>query len=74
MTAAPRDELDTRRSWLVDHIGRLAGLLLGLVVVAFVVLLALAGYPPAISLLVVVVASVAIVAIGAQLRGGAGHS
>jgi fucose permease len=63
---APQDE----RSWLYNHIGRLAGIVLGLFVIAVITLLAIAGYEPAISLLVVIVSGFLIISVGGKMRGG----
>ena len=52
-----------------DHIGVIAGVALGLFVLAFLVLLAFAGDPNAVAILVVVVVGVALIALGAQMRG-----
>lgn len=57
------------RSWLYDHIGRLAGLLIGALVVAVIALLAIAGYQPAMTLLVIFVAGVLVIAVGGKMRG-----
>lgn len=57
-------------SWLYDHIGRIAGIVLGAVMFGFVAFLAVAGFHPALYLLVLVVAFVGMIALGGQLRGG----
>ena len=49
------------RSWLYNHIGRLSGLLLGLIFVILLLVLAVNGYAPATSLLVIVVIIAAVV-------------
>jgi VIT1/CCC1 family predicted Fe2+/Mn2+ transporter len=59
----------SNRQWLADHIGRLAGLVLGLIAVAFVVFLAFIGSKPAFGLVVVVVAGLAMIGIGGLMRG-----
>ena len=58
-----------RRQWLWGHIGRLSGIVLGIVAFAFLVLLAALGWPPASALVVVVVIGVAMIAIGGRIRG-----
>ena len=63
---APPEE----RSWLYNHIGRLAGIALGLLVIAVIALLAIAGYQPATTLLVVIVSGFLIITIGGKMRGG----
>lgn len=55
--------------WLYNHIGRISGVILGLVFIAFLAFLAVAGYEPALALLVVLVAGVLLVSLGSQLRG-----
>jgi 4-hydroxybenzoate polyprenyltransferase len=62
----PSDE----RSWLYNHIGRLSGTVLGLLVMLFIALLAINGYEPAITLLVIIVAGFLMISIGGKLRGG----
>jgi hypothetical protein len=56
--------------WLYNHIGRLAGLFLGLLAFAWVAFLATIGYRPAFFLLMLILAGVAMIAIGGRLRGG----
>lgn len=55
--------------WLYDHIGRISGLVLGLVVVGFLAFLAAVGYEPALGVLVVVVIGVLLISLGSQMRG-----
>lgn|GEM_PF-1184579 len=52
-----------------DHIGVISGVFLGVVVLAFLVLLAFAGDPSALAILVVVIVGIALIALGAQMRG-----
>jgi hypothetical protein len=59
------------RSWLYNHIGRLSGLVLGLIFVALLVVLAANGYAPATSLLVIAVAGFVMISVGSMMRGGA---
>ena len=54
---------------LVDHIGVLSGLALGLLAFGLVVLLAIAGYTPALTLVVVVVVGVALIVVGGRMHG-----
>lgn len=72
MSTAPGEGIEhgRERGWLYNHIGRLAGIVLGLCFVGFVAFLAVLGYPPAIGLLVVAVAGVLLIALGSMLRGG----
>ncbi|HXY43039.1 MAG TPA: hypothetical protein VEH29_02525 [Acidimicrobiales bacterium] len=56
-----------RRLW--DHIGVISGVVLGLVVLAFVVVLAEAGDPGALQVIVVVVVGVALIYFGGRLHG-----
>lgn len=55
--------------WLWDHIGRISGILLGLVAFAFLVVLAAVGWPPAYGLLVLAVVGVAMIAVGGRIKG-----
>lgn len=56
-----------------DHIGVISGVVLGLVVFAFLVLLAFVGDPSAFAVIVVVLAGIVMLAIGAQMRSGRGR-
>jgi hypothetical protein len=58
-----------RRSWLWDHIGRLAGLLIAMVAIAFVSLLAFAGFLPAEGVLVFLVVVLIMIGVGGRLHG-----
>jgi hypothetical protein len=53
---------------LWEHIGRLAGAVLGLLGTGFVVLLAALGYRPAIALLVVAITGFILIAAGGRLH------
>jgi hypothetical protein len=64
------DAPSQERSWLYNHIGRLAGIVLGLLVIAVIALLAVAGYQPATTLLVVIVSGFLIITVGGKMRGG----
>ena len=55
--------------WLWDHLGRIAGIALGLAAFALVVVLAAAGWPPAYGLIVLVVIGVAMIAVGGRIKG-----
>lgn len=59
------------RLW--DHIGRISGVVLGLAVFAFLVVLAVAGDPQALGIIVVVVAGVLLIYLGGRLHGERGH-
>ena len=60
----------TPRPWrLWDHIGVISGVVLGLMVLGFLVLLAALGDPYAFGLLVVVVVGVALIFFGGKLHG-----
>jgi hypothetical protein len=59
---------EAHKSWLWDHIGRLAGLCLAFVAIGFIALLAVAGYPPAIGLLVFIVAVLVILVVGGRIH------
>ncbi|MCU1491677.1 MAG: hypothetical protein JWM85_3082 [Acidimicrobiaceae bacterium] len=55
--------------WWWSHAGRLSGAVLGLLVFAGLVLLAFAGYTPAILLIILVVVFLAFIIIGGRIRG-----
>jgi hypothetical protein len=65
----PTESPEVRSSWLYDHIGRLAGIVLLLLAIAFLAFLAVLGFAPALGLLVVFVAGVLMIALGGSLRG-----
>lgn len=52
-----------------DHIGVISGITLGLIVVAFLIVLAFAGDPSALAIIVVGVVGIALIYLGAQMRG-----
>jgi len=52
-----------------DHVGVISGLFLGCVAFLLVLLLAIKGYEPAITLLAVVVAFFGLIALGTRMRG-----
>jgi len=52
-----------------DHVGVISGLFLGGVAFLLVLLLAIKGYEPAITLLAVVVAFFGLIALGTRMRG-----
>lgn len=56
------------RTWLWDHIGRLAGIALGVLAFAALVFLAAIGFKPALFLIVLLVAGVVIIAVGGRIR------
>jgi hypothetical protein len=63
-------ESGTRPPWrLWDHIGVISGVILGLMVFAFLIVLAVAGDPDALSLIVVVVVGVALIFFGGKMHG-----
>jgi hypothetical protein len=51
-----------------DHIGVISGLVLGFVAFAFVVMIAIMGDEPAITLLVAFVVVIALISVGARMR------
>lgn len=55
--------------WLRDHIGRISGVVLGLIALFFLLLLAAAGDPSAFGILVVIVIGIMLIAVGGKLRG-----
>ncbi len=58
---------------LPDHIGVISGVVLGIVVLVFLVILAFAGDPSAFAVLVVMIVGVALVALGVSMRGPRGR-
>jgi uncharacterized membrane protein HdeD (DUF308 family) len=54
---------------LRDHIGVVSGVVLGLVALAVLVLIAAAGDPGALGILVVIVIGIALIFFGSQLHG-----
>jgi hypothetical protein len=66
--AEPAAERAPWRLW--DHIGMISGGFLGLLVFAFLIVLAIAGDPDAITLLVFIVACVALIIAGGKLGFG----
>lgn len=56
-------------SWLWAHIGRLAGVLLGLVAFAGLVMLAVAGYSAAYFLVALIVVGLVMIIVGGRIRG-----
>lgn len=60
------------RLW--DHVGMISGAVLGVIVLGFLVVLAAAGDPAALAVIVVVVAGVALVYFGGRLHGLRGRS
>lgn len=65
--AADPDDRPPWRLW--DHIGVISGVVLGLIVLGFLVVLAVAGDPDAISLLVVAVVGIALIGFGGKMHG-----
>ncbi|MDA8035625.1 MAG: hypothetical protein M0T71_15930 [Actinomycetota bacterium] len=60
----------SRIRWLWDHIGRISGLLLGLLAFAFLVLLASVGWTPAYGIIVVILIGILLIILGGRMRGG----
>jgi hypothetical protein len=68
--AAAQDEsIITWRQWLWEHAGRLAGIVLGMFAIAFLAILAEAGYTPAALFIPLVVAFLALIILGGRIRG-----
>lgn len=65
-----KETTEAETSWLAGHIGRLAGGVLGLAAIAFLAFLAVLGFAPALGVLIVVVAGVAMISLGGAMRGG----
>jgi hypothetical protein len=55
-------------SWLWAHIGRISGIVLGLVALAFLVLLAVVGFRAADGILIFVLAMGVLIALGGRLH------
>jgi hypothetical protein len=55
-------------SWLWAHIGRISGLVLGLLALAFLTLLAVVGFRAADGILIFVIAMVVMIVIGGRLH------
>ncbi|MGB9112763.1 MAG: hypothetical protein WCF24_08570 [Acidimicrobiales bacterium] len=72
MTETVTDEqpLVSRRRWLWDHAGRLGGIVLGLFAVAFLAILAIAGYTPAALFIPVVLAGLVLIVLGGRIHAG----
>ena len=60
-------EIASRR-WLVEHIGRVLGLLLGLGVVAILALFAALGFHPALYILVFIIAGLVLIVGGGMIH------
>lgn len=60
--------VSTRR-WLWDHIGRISGIVLGLIVAAVLCLLMAAGYSAAGFLLLLVLGGMVMIAVGGRIHG-----
>ena len=56
------------RQWLVDHIGRVLGIFLGLVTVAVLALFAALGFHPALFILVFIVAGLVLIVGGGMIH------
>jgi len=70
-----RHQPEPRVPWrLWDHIGRISGVVLGLMVFGFLVVLAAAGDPQALAVIVIVVVGVALIYFGGRLHGLRGRS
>ncbi len=61
------EEQEPWRLW--DHIGVISGVTLGFLAFAVLVLLAVAGYPGAVTLIVVIVIGIALIYMGGYLHG-----
>jgi hypothetical protein len=63
------ETLISRRQWLWEHAGRLAGVVLGIFAIAFLSLLAVAGYTPAALFIPVVGAFLVLIIVGGRVHG-----
>jgi hypothetical protein len=70
MTEAVTEEepLVSRRRWLWEHAGRLGGIVLGLFSIAFLAILALAGYTPAALFIPVIIAFLVLIIVGGRIH------
>jgi hypothetical protein len=68
-SVAEDDTLISRRQWLWEHIGRIGGLFLGALAIAFLAILAAAGYTPAALFIPLVIAGFALIILGGRIRG-----
>lgn len=68
-SATEDDPLVSRRQWLWEHAGRLAGIVLGMLAVAFLAILAIAGYTAAALFIPVLVAGVVLIIVGGRIHG-----
>jgi hypothetical protein len=62
------EPIEKPRSWLWDHIGRLTGIVLAVIFMAFLCLLWVAGFPPAGGLLVFLIAVFVMIAVGGRIH------
>lgn len=67
--SAENDALISRKQWFWEHIGRLSGIVLGLFAIAFLSLLAVAGYTPAALFIPLVIAGLVLIILGGRIRG-----
>jgi hypothetical protein len=67
--AAEDEHLVSRRQWLWDHAGRLGGIVLGFFAIAFLAILAVAGYTPAVLFIPVIVAGLVLIILGGRIHG-----
>jgi hypothetical protein len=63
------ETLISKRQWLWEHAGRLAGIVLGIFAIAFLALLAVAGYTPAALFIPVVGAFLVLIIVGGRVHG-----
>lgn len=72
MTANQHNEAErmthSRWVWFVDHVGRITGLVLALLVFCFMVFLVIAGYRPALYVILFFVAGIAMIAFGGRIH------
>lgn len=68
-SALENESLISRKRWLWEHAGRLAGVALGLLAIAFLALLAIVGYTPAVLFIPVLIAGLVLIIVGGRLHG-----
>ena len=68
-SAIEHESLVSWRQWLWEHAGRLAGIVLGMLAVAFLAILAIAGYTAAALFIPVLVAGIVLIIVGGRIHG-----
>ncbi|MGA8297817.1 MAG: hypothetical protein WB770_12315 [Acidimicrobiales bacterium] len=66
--AVEDNALVSRRQWLWEHAGRLSGIVLGILAIAFLALLAESGYTPAALFIPLVLAGLVLIILGGRIH------